>query len=140
MTGPSRHMPPPAPAASAFVRPYVVTGGRTRGRHLLSPDTVLEAGQGRPRAGLAAGEYQQITSLCRQRPRSVAELAGTLRQPLAATRVLISDLIDARVLELPVSDTDAYIPASSPDDPLGDRPSRQLLEKLRVGLYRRMAS
>uniref|UniRef100_A0AAU2ADT6 DUF742 domain-containing protein n=1 Tax=Streptomyces sp. NBC_00093 TaxID=2975649 RepID=A0AAU2ADT6_9ACTN len=136
MAIPSRHMPHPAPAAAAFVRPYVVTGGRTRARHVLSPDTVLEAGQGRPGVSLTAEEYQQITSLCRQRRRSVAELAGTIRLPLAATRVLISDLVDARVLELSVTDTDAYTPATAPDDPLGDRPSRQLLEKLRVGLDR----
>lgn len=134
MTSPRQHPSHRAPAA-AFVRPYLVTGGRTRARHLLSPDTVLEAGvEGRPGEGLSAVEYQQIIALCQQRRRSVAELAGTIRLPLTAARVLISDLIEAGVLELPI--TDAYTPAASEDDALGDRPSQQLLERLRVSLHR----
>jgi hypothetical protein len=92
---------------------------------------VLEAGKGRPGPGLLEGEYQEIVQLCRQRRRSVAELAGTLRLPLTATRVLISDLVDARVLALTV--TNPYTPT---DSPTGDRPSPQLLEALRVGLVR----
>ncbi|MFJ6705669.1 MULTISPECIES: DUF742 domain-containing protein [unclassified Streptomyces] len=119
----------------AFVRPYLATGGRTRPRHWLSPETVLVAGSGRAGPGLSEEAYQQIVQLCRQRHRSVAELAGTIRLPLTAVRVLISDLVDARVLVLSV--TAAYTPADSPDSPVGDRPTQQLLEALRAGLTRK---
>ncbi|MFE7124969.1 DUF742 domain-containing protein [Streptomyces sp. NPDC057617] len=129
MTRPIRRTPQSARTAAAFVRPYLVTRGRTRHRHLLSPETALEAGDGRAGPGLSEGEYRQITTLCRQRRRSVAELAGTIGLPLTATRVLISDLIDARVLVLSL--TTPYTPS---DSPAGDRPNRQLLEALRAGL------
>ncbi|GHJ28558.1 hypothetical protein TPA0910_29910 [Streptomyces hygroscopicus subsp. sporocinereus] len=98
---------------------------------MLSPETMLQVGDGRAGPGLLEGEYQQITQLCRQRRRSVAELAGTIRLPLTATRVLISDLIDARVLVLTV--TTPYTPT---DAPVGNRPTPQLLEALRAGLLR----
>ncbi|WP_406438968.1 DUF742 domain-containing protein [Streptomyces sp. NBC_01613] len=132
MTRLGQYTPPPAVPAAAFVRPYLVTRGRTRARHWLSPETVLEAGNGRAGPGLSEGEYQQITDLCRQRHRSVAELAGTVRLPLTAARVLISDLVDARVLVLSV--TAAYTPT---DSSTGDRPTHQLLEALRAGLARK---
>ncbi|MET9761870.1 MULTISPECIES: DUF742 domain-containing protein [Streptomyces] len=107
-----------------------MTGGRARPRHWLSPETLLEAGEGRPGPRLAE-EHRQIAQLCRQRRRSVAELAGTTRLPLTAARVLISDLIDARVLTLALTN-----PYAVSDSPTGDRPSPQLLEALRAGLER----
>ncbi|WP_432034063.1 DUF742 domain-containing protein [Streptomyces antibioticus] len=134
MTGPSGHTPPPPEGTGgAFVRPFVVTRGRVRARHWLSPETLLETGPGRGGPALAEGEYQQMTQLCRERHRSVAELAGTVRLPLATARVLISDLVDARVLR--VSLTASY---TSDDSPAGNRPSRQqLLEALRAGITRK---
>ncbi|MER6206348.1 DUF742 domain-containing protein [Streptomyces sp. NPDC001642] len=132
MTRPDHYTPPSTPTGASFVRPYYVTRGRTRARHQLRPETVLEAGTGRGGPGLAEGEYGQITQLCRTRHRSVAELAGTVRLPLSATRVLISDLVDARVLVLPV--TTPYTPT---DSPTGNRPTAQLLEALRAGLARK---
>ncbi|AZS87249.1 DUF742 domain-containing protein [Streptomyces griseoviridis] len=114
---------------AAFVRPYLVTRGRTRHRHLLSPDTVLEAGTGRAGPGLSDPEYDRIARLCQERRRSVAELAGTIELPLTATRVLIGDLVDARVLVLSL--TTAYTDSESSAE---DGPSRQLLEALRAGL------
>ncbi|MBC9724974.1 DUF742 domain-containing protein [Streptomyces sp. TRM68367] len=134
MSRPGQYTPSSTAPSPAFVRPYLVTRGRTQARHWLSPETVLEAGDGRAGPQLMEGEYQQIVLLCRQRRRSVAELAGTIRLPLSATRVLISDLVDARVLVLPV--TNAYTPPDSPDSPTGNRPTRQLMEALRAGLER----
>ncbi|MEU0027417.1 DUF742 domain-containing protein [Streptomyces sp. NPDC006335] len=123
----------PRRGATAFVRNYVLTGGRTRARHMLSADTMVEAGPGHPGRFFTDGEYHQFIALCRVRCRSVTELAGTVGVPLSVARVLISDLLDARVLVLPVVGT-GFERADSPDDPRGDSPSRQLLEKLRVGL------
>ncbi|MGW3308294.1 DUF742 domain-containing protein [Streptomyces sp. NPDC001073] len=131
MTGPRRETRPPAAPAPAFVRNYLVTGGRTRARHEFRPETVLDIGPGRGGPGYAEGEYREITRLCRERRRSLAELAGTTGLPLSTTRVLISDLVEARVLRVPV--TNAY---TSTDAPIGNRPTTQLLEALRAGLAR----
>lgn len=114
---------------SAFVRTYLVTGGRTRPRHLLSLDTVLEPDLGRPGPGLPA-ECEQILALCGRRRRSVTELAGTLGRPVTAVKILVSDLLDASALR--VSVTTAYTTSSGSS--AGPRPTRQLLEALSAGL------
>ncbi|MFJ9893576.1 DUF742 domain-containing protein [Streptomyces sp. NPDC091280] len=131
MTGPHRETRPSAAPAPAFVRNYLVTGGRTRARHEFRPETVLDIGTGRGGPGYTEGEYREITQLCRERRRSVAELAGITGLPLSTARVLISDLVEARVLRVPV--TIAY---TSTDTQLGNRPTDQILEALRVGLTR----
>ncbi|MEV6028367.1 DUF742 domain-containing protein [Streptomyces sp. NPDC052036] len=108
---------------SSAVRNYLLTGGRTQPRHSLSLETVLEAGLGRPGPSLPE-ECGRILVLCQQRRRSVTELAGTLQRPVSVVRILISDLLDARVLRVPV----AAVDTESPD------PTRQLLEALSAGL------
>ncbi|WP_405878571.1 DUF742 domain-containing protein [Streptomyces sp. NBC_01136] len=120
-----------AAETSAFVRTYTLTGGRTRPRHTLSLETVLEPGPGRPGPGLPE-ECGQILGLCQQRRLSVAELAGTIGRPVTPVKILISDLLDVRALVVPV--TDAY---DSSDSPTGQRPTRQLLEALSAGLKAR---
>jgi hypothetical protein len=62
---------------STFVRTYTLTRGRTKPRHLLGLETVLDAGPGRPGPGQAE-ECEDILTLCRERRRSVTELAGRL--------------------------------------------------------------
>ncbi|MCW8379832.1 DUF742 domain-containing protein [Streptomyces justiciae] len=136
MTGLSRHTTPPSEGTGgAFVRPFLLSRGRVRPRHLLSPETHLEGGPGRAGPGLAEGEYGQLVQLCRERHRSVAELAGTVGLPLTTARVLISDLLDAHVLVLSV--TAAYTPAADPESKTGDLPTAQLLEAVRAGLTRK---
>ncbi|MFD3580974.1 DUF742 domain-containing protein [Streptomyces sp. NPDC058683] len=130
MTGPSGRTPSSAGPEAATIRPYLATRGRAHPRHRwLRPDTLLTAGDGRAGPNLRDVEYQQMVKLCRQRHRSVAELAGTVHLPLTAARVLISDLIDASVLMVPVT---VYT-----DSPAGNAPPTQLLEALRVGLARK---
>ncbi|MFD5454115.1 DUF742 domain-containing protein [Streptomyces olivaceus] len=121
----------PPSVQAAFVRPYLLPRGRTRPRHWLSPETLLETGNGRPGPGLAEAEYRRLTDLCRQRRRSVAELAGTTGLPLSTARVLISDLVDAGVLDLSL--TTSHTPTGTP---VGN-PSTQLLEALSAGLRRK---
>lgn len=115
---------------SSFVRNYVLTGGHTRPRHLLSLETELEPGPGRPGPELPQ-ECGQILALCQQRRLSIAEVAGTIRRPVSTVKVLVSFLLDARAVQLPV--TDGYTQAAD-DSPLGRRPTRQLLEALSAGL------
>ncbi|MET8807935.1 DUF742 domain-containing protein [Streptomyces sp. NPDC004546] len=83
------------------VRPYAVAGGRTHSRHSpdLRLDTQLEPGLDRP-PGHVAPEAHRIVTLCLTRRRSIAELAGTLRQPVPVVQVLVSDLLDAHALAI----------------------------------------
>lgn len=103
------------------VRPYAVTGGRTEPRHQMRLASLLRA-----RRGAAAGatpEAEQILGLCRQGARSVAEIAGTIRQPVLITKVLLSDLIDSGGVVMAV--------------PTAERPSRETLEALLAGMQKK---
>ncbi|HEX4725868.1 MAG TPA: DUF742 domain-containing protein [Pseudonocardiaceae bacterium] len=83
----------------AFVRPFIVTRGRTRPLHDgLRIETLVEA---RP-AALSAPlqfEQRQIVELA-QRPVSVAEVAALLGVPLGVARVLIADLFTGNYVSL----------------------------------------
>ncbi|MFE8968381.1 DUF742 domain-containing protein [Streptomyces albogriseolus] len=116
---------------STFVRTYTLTRGRTKPRHLLGLETVLDAGSGRPGPGQAA-ECEEIFALCREHRRSVTELAGRLRRPVTAVKILVSDLLDADALV--VSVTDAYAASDADAD---ERPTTHLLAALSVGLKRK---
>lgn len=81
-------------AAGPVVRPFAVTGGRTRSAQpLLDVATqVMAAHRLTDRIGLEP-EHIAILDLCR-RPQSVAELAAYVNLPLMVIKVLISDLIE----------------------------------------------
>ncbi|MBU2665209.1 DUF742 domain-containing protein [Actinoplanes bogorensis] len=100
MIPPSSPVPPPeAPVADAvggdevFLRPFMVTGGRTTPRHAgLRVETLLHA---TPDALVAPLRFEarRIVELCRE-PKAVADVAVALRQPLGVVRVLADDLVD----------------------------------------------
>lgn len=103
------------------VRPYAVTGGRTEPRYTLRLASQLAAGGTAPPASLVP-EAHAAFAVCRDVPRSVAEIAATLRLPALVTKIVLSDLIGCGALVLPV-------PAGArPDDP-------QLLEAVLAGLH-----
>ncbi|GAA2513884.1 DUF742 domain-containing protein [Streptomyces gobitricini] len=86
----------------ARVRPYSLTGGRTRFGHVLLVETfvaALEAPEERKElanGGLASRvmpEMRAIVEICR-RMRTVAEISALLKMPLGVVRVLLSDLAD----------------------------------------------
>ncbi|AYN31670.1 DUF742 domain-containing protein [Streptomyces albus] len=116
---------------ATFVRTYTLTRGRTKPRHLLGLDTVLEAGSGRP-GPAQAEECAEILALCRAHRRSVTELAGRLGRPVTAVKVLVSDLLDADALVVPV--TAPYAASGSDSDAV---PSTQLLAAVSAGLKRK---
>ncbi|MFB8749229.1 DUF742 domain-containing protein [Streptomyces parvulus] len=116
---------------STFVRTYTLTRGRTKPRHLLGLDTVLEAGAGRP-GPAQAEECAEILALCRAHRRSVTELAGRLGRPVTAVKILVSDLLDADALVVPV--TAPYAASGSDSDAV---PSNQLLAAVSAGLKRK---
>ncbi|MFE2426947.1 DUF742 domain-containing protein [Streptomyces sp. NPDC059373] len=104
------------------VRPYSITGGRTRPRHTMRLVSLLAAGRTPPPGGLGP-EAEQAFALCRRERRSVAEIAATLQQPVQVTKIVLSDLIDSGALIIAVPDT-VSDPADNP----------QLLEAVLAGL------
>ncbi|MFF8613099.1 DUF742 domain-containing protein [Streptomyces sp. NPDC015350] len=86
----------------ARVRPYSLTGGRTRFGHVLlvetfvaaleAPEERRELPQGKGSARLMP-ELRAIVEICR-RMRTVAEISALLKMPLGVVRVLLSDLAD----------------------------------------------
>ncbi|RIV41279.1 DUF742 domain-containing protein [Micromonospora radicis] len=80
------------PVDDAAVRPFLLTGGRTRPvQDGLRVETLLNAQPAALSAPLRF-EARRIVELC-QRPTTVADLAVALRVPLGVTRVLVADLL-----------------------------------------------
>ena len=91
----AEHAEPPQPAGKAlpdsFVRPFILTGGRTQPLHEgLRVETLVHAQPGTLFAPLQF-ERRRIVELS-QTPRSVAEIASALKVPLGVARVLVADL------------------------------------------------
>ncbi|RII15985.1 hypothetical protein DSC45_15470 [Streptomyces sp. YIM 130001] len=116
----------------ARVRPYSLTGGRTRFGHVLLVETfvaALEAPEERlelansPAGARIMPEMRAIVELCR-RMRTVAEVAALLRMPLGVVRVLLSDLADQGRIRV-------YGTGHGPG-----QPDRALLERVLSGLRR----
>ncbi|MFI1417228.1 DUF742 domain-containing protein [Streptomyces sp. NPDC020731] len=121
----------------ARVRPYSLTGGRTRFGHVLLVETfvgataALEAAE--ERRELTNGnltsrvmpEMRAIVELCR-RMRTVAEIAALLKMPLGVVRVLLSDLADQGRIRVHGTGTGHGT----------GRPDRALLERVLSGLRR----
>ena len=118
----------------ARVRPYSLTGGRTRFGHVLLVETFVAALEApEDRRELTNGslttrvmpEMRAIVELCR-RMRTVAEVAALLRMPLGVVRVLLSDLADQGKIRVYGTGTGHGT----------GRPDRALLERVLSGLRR----
>lgn len=111
----------------ARVRPYSVTGGRTRSGHVLLVETFVAAQESSTESGTGGArsmpETRAIVEVCR-RMRTVAEISALLRMPLGVVRVLISDLADQGKLRV-------YGTGHGTG-----RPDRALLERVLSGLRR----
>lgn len=98
-----------ADADDQFVRPFMLTGGRTRPLHDgLRIETLLHASPAALSAPLRF-ESRRIVELC-QAPMSIADLAVALKVPLGVIRVIVADLVTESYLriedqlgELPIS-------------------------------------
>lgn len=109
-------------AAGPVARPYTVTRGRTAPQRRFDLITLVAA---RPGATIPDGlfpEHHEIVRRCR-RPLSVAEVGAVLDLPLGTVRVLLGDLVEARLVE-------TLEPPS-----LSERPSMELLTALLAGLH-----
>ncbi|GGX84073.1 DUF742 domain-containing protein [Streptomyces anandii] len=118
----------------ARVRPYSLTGGRTRFGHVLLVETFVAALEApEERKELTNGslstrvmpEMRAIVELCR-RMRTVAEIAALLKMPLGVVRVLLSDLADQGKIRVYGTGTGHGT----------GRPDRALLERVLSGLRR----
>jgi hypothetical protein len=75
-----------------LVRPYTVTGGRTKPHYHLEIEAMIAA------AYYEAGDLSQLSPECRailefcRDWRSVAEISAVLRMPLGVARILVADM------------------------------------------------
>jgi Protein of unknown function (DUF742) len=119
-------LPPPgdddnAVESGTLVRPFIVTGGRTKPSDVnLRVETLVTADPSALSAQLSF-EHRHIVEIC-QRPLSVAEVATSLGVPIGVARVLIADLIAERLLT-PHAHLDFH-----------EFPSRSLLERICEGV------
>ena len=82
-----------------FVRPFIMTGGRTRAeRRDLRVETMLQASVTDVPFGLPS-EQEEMLLLCRE-PQSVAEVAAKLHLVVGVVAVIAGDLIAAGLLDV----------------------------------------
>lgn len=86
-------------ADTGFVRPYAITGGRTKANYPLELETLISTRETAVMAVPDQFEHRQIMEKCRT-PHSVAEVAADLGVPLGVARVLISDAADAGLVNV----------------------------------------
>jgi hypothetical protein len=93
---------PPRATAHDFVRPFVITGGRTRATDTtLRMETMVQT-VGRPRDDLSFEKARIVD--CSYEPISIAEIAAELGVPLGVAMVLVDDLVEMGCLETTYSD------------------------------------
>ena len=128
-SGPGRPQDPSPEASAAetgdprsLVRPYAVTGGRTRPRYELAIEALVSVAPYPPRdITTLTPEYKAIIDLCRAW-RSVAEVSALLRLPLGVARILIADMAHEGLLRLHQSRA------------ADEQPDLRLLERVLSGL------
>ena len=94
---------PGATGSNQMVRPFVMTGGRTRAeRRDLRLETMLSAVPGAEADGLTP-EQRQLLTACRH-PTSVAEASAALGLVVGVTIILAADLVVAGLLDVHQTD------------------------------------
>jgi uncharacterized protein DUF742 len=109
-------------AAGPLVRPYAMTGGRTRSDTLgLDLITLVVATRSSADADVEP-EYAGILAACGN-PTSVVEIAARVDLPLQVVKVLLSDLITQRLISF-----------RSPVSPGAEPPSQHVLQAVLDGI------
>ncbi|MFE1286079.1 DUF742 domain-containing protein [Streptomyces sp. NPDC058751] len=127
--------PPPAshdPYAESYgdegdqplVRPYAMTGGRTRPRYQLAIEALISTTADPAQLMGLLPEHQRICHLC-QEVKSVAEVSALLGMPLGVARILVADLAEAGLVAI-------HQPGG--DENNGGAPDVTLLERVLSGL------
>lgn len=108
--------------ANRVVRPYAITGGRTRiDKEEIEVEALVTTTSWGANAWQLSFERRSIALLCRD-VLSVAEIAAELRLPLGVVRLLVGDMADQGLVDL-------HRPAQ-----FDDRPDLSLLERVLYGL------
>ena len=117
MTGPDQ------PASDTQrVRPYAMTGGRTRPTHDdLEMETLISTTSVGEQTPKLTVEQRAIAALCHD-ILSIAEVSAHLHLPLGVIRVLVGDMAEEHLVIV-------HRPAH-----VGDRPDLALLERVLYGL------
>ncbi|MEU8589683.1 DUF742 domain-containing protein [Streptomyces sp. NPDC048664] len=124
---PQRRAPEPAPSGSSnnpLVRPYAMTGGRTRPRYQLAIEALVHTTAQPHQMQGQLPEHQRICHLCRE-IKSVAEISALLTIPLGVARILVADLAEAGLVAI-------HQPGG--DENAGGQPDVTLLERVLSGL------
>ncbi|WP_405588374.1 DUF742 domain-containing protein [Streptomyces sp. NBC_01190] len=112
------------PAPSGLVRPYAMTGGRTRPRYQLAIEALVSTTADPERLRGQLPEHQRICLLCRE-VKSIAEISALLTIPLGVVRILVADLAEAGLVAIHQPGGDAAA---------GGQPDVTLLERVLSGL------
>ncbi|GAA2351531.1 DUF742 domain-containing protein [Streptomyces cuspidosporus] len=101
------------------MRPYAMTGGRTRPRYQLAIEALVSTTADPVHLQGLLPEHQRICHLCRE-VKSVAEVSALLNMPLGVARILVADLAEAGMVAIhqPGGTADA---AGTPDVTLLER-------------------
>jgi hypothetical protein len=102
------------------VRPYAITGGRTRSRTDVEIESIVYRTPKGEKSNSLPLERGQIIALLTS-PQSTAEISARLHLPLGVTRVVIGDLIE-----------EGYVAINSRS--ATGRPDLRLLERVLDGL------
>ncbi|MBD0739504.1 DUF742 domain-containing protein [Streptomyces sp. CBMA29] len=113
---------PPTP--TGLVRPYAMTGGRTRPRYQLAIEALVSTTADPERLRGQLPEHQRICLLCRE-IKSIAEISALLTIPLGVVRILVADLAEAGLVQI-------HQPGG--DESSGGQPAVTLLERVLSGL------
>jgi hypothetical protein len=110
--------------AGRHVRPYAITGGRTRhSQHTFTLITlVVTRSPDESRREPLDPESAGILDLCRDRAMAIAEIAAHLDLPASVVKVLCGDLLNALMI---------FVQVPPPDT---DRPSVELIERVIHGI------
>ncbi|MFJ8585410.1 DUF742 domain-containing protein [Streptomyces sp. NPDC093595] len=125
-----RRAPEPAPSSGStgnhnpLVRPYAMTGGRTRPRYQLAIEALVSTTADPARLQGQLPEHQRICRLCFE-IKSVAEISALLSIPLGVARILVADLAEAGLVAI-------HQPGG--DESAGGQPDVTLLERVLSGL------
>jgi hypothetical protein len=112
----------------ALVRPYAVTGGRTRPKLEIAIEALVETtpkGRSNGHNGYSQGREQSyIVTLCDGRLQSLAEISAKMSLPLGVARVLVADMASDGMVAV-------YEPTSIDGN---DAVGTELLERVLSGL------
>ncbi|MFJ4922595.1 DUF742 domain-containing protein [Streptomyces sp. NPDC088725] len=111
-------------AHNPLVRPYAMTGGRTRPRYQLAIEALVSTTAEPSQLQGQLPEHQRICQLCFE-IKSVAEISALLTIPLGVARILVADLAEAGLVAI-------HQPGG--DEAAGGQPDVTLLERVLSGL------